>query len=78
VGRAAGAGARPLGSEPVRIDLLTSIAGCTFEEIWDNRTTARYGSVEALFIGKRELVNAKRASGRAQDLADPELLEGGG
>jgi len=65
-----------LGYEPVRIDLLTSIAGCTFEEIWDNKTTARYGSVVALFIGKRELVKAKRASARAQDLADLELLEG--
>lgn len=67
-----------LGFEPVRIDLLTSIAGCTFDEVWENRFSARYGSVDALFIGKRELARAKRASGRAQDLADLELLEGGG
>ena len=66
-----------LGYEPVRIDLLTSIAGCSFDEAWDNRFTARYGSVEAIFIGKRELAAAKRASGRTQDLADLELLESG-
>jgi predicted nucleotidyltransferase len=67
-----------LGYEPVRIDLLTSIAGCTFEEIWTNRFRARYGSIEAFFIGKRELIKAKRASGRTQDRADLELLEGKG
>ena len=67
-----------LGYEPVRIDLHTSIAGCTFDEIWANRVTARYGSVEAIFIGRSELAKAKRASGRAQDLADLELLQEGG
>ena len=65
-----------LGYEPVRIDLLTSIAGCSFQQAWDNRVTVRYGSVDAIFIGKRELAAAKRASGRTQDLADLELLEG--
>ena len=66
-----------LGYGPVRIDLLTSIAGCRFDEAWGNRVVARYGSIEAIFIGKRELAAAKRASGRTQDLADLELLEGG-
>jgi hypothetical protein len=65
-----------LGYEPVRIDLLTSISGCTFEEVWSSRVTARFGSVEASFIAKAELVKAKRASKRTQDLADLEFLEG--
>lgn len=64
-----------LGYEPVRIDLLTSISGCTFAEVWENKVTTRYGRVKANFIGKRELIKNKRASGRKQDLADLQLLE---
>jgi hypothetical protein len=67
-----------LGYEPVRIDLLTSVAGCSFAEVWENRTTARFGSVEATFIGKAQLIKNKRASGRPQDLADLALLEDSG
>lgn len=64
-----------IGYEPVRIDIFTSIAGCSFSDAWESRTTARYGSVEALFIGRQALIRSKRASGRKQDLADLELLE---
>ena len=64
-----------IGYEPVRIDILTSIAGCSFGDAWESRITARYGSVDAFFIGKQALIRSKRASGRKQDLADLELLE---
>jgi hypothetical protein len=64
-----------IGYEPVRIDLLTSIPGCSFDDAWESRVTARYGSVDAFFIGKQALIESKRASGRKQDLADLELLE---
>ena len=67
-----------LGYEPVRIDLLTSVAGCSFAEIWQNRITARYGKVDAFFMGKEELIKAKKATSRKQDLADLELLGEGG
>ncbi len=30
-----------LGYEPVRIDLLTTISGCTFKEIWDHKKVRR-------------------------------------
>lgn len=39
--------------EPVRIDILTSIAGCSFSDTWESRITVRYGSVDAFFIGKQ-------------------------
>ena len=64
-----------IGYEPVRIDILTSIAGCSFSDAWESRITARYGSIDAFFIGKQALIRSKRASGRKQDLADLELLE---
>ena len=64
-----------LGYEPVRIDLITSVVGCTFNEIWENKVRARYGRVYAYFIGKQQLIKTKQASGRKQDLADLQLLE---
>lgn len=65
-----------LGYEPVRIDLLTSIAGCSFKEIWDHKKLGDYGDEKVNFIGKAELIKSKKASGRKQDEADVELLQG--
>jgi hypothetical protein len=59
-----------LGYEPVRIDLITEIDGCSFEEVWQNRVTGRYGNEEVYFIGLEELIKNKRASGRKQDELD--------
>ncbi len=63
-----------LGYEPIRVDLITSIAGLSFKEIWNNRKIANYGKEKVFFIGKKELIKAKRASGRKQDKADLEIL----
>ncbi len=64
-----------LGYEPVRIDLVSSIAGCTFEEVWKNRVVSRYGKVKAYFISKHDLIRNKKAAGRKQDLADLDMLQ---
>ena len=64
-----------LGYEPVRIDLLTAISGCTFKEIWDNKEFGDYGAEKVIFIGKEELIKSKKAAGRTQDAADLELLQ---
>lgn len=63
-----------LGYEPVRIDIVTSIDGCTFEEVWENRVIGRYGNTEAYFIGLDELLKNKKASGRKQDEVDIDIL----
>ena len=63
-----------LGHPPVRVDLLTSISGVTWEEVWEGRVEGRYGDVSAFFIGKAAFIRNKRASGRAKDLADIEAL----
>ena len=63
-----------LGYEPVRVDLITSIAGLSFKEIWANKKIANYGKEKVFFIGKDELIKAKNASGRKQDKADLEIL----
>jgi hypothetical protein len=63
------------GIEPIRVDLLNDIDGVVFEEISKRAVRGRYGETEATFIGKEDLIANKRASGRAQDLADLERLE---
>jgi len=65
-----------LGHPPVRIDILTSISGVTWEEIQATRVEGKYGDVSVSYIGKVEFIRNKRASGRAKDLADIEALGG--
>jgi hypothetical protein len=63
-----------LGLPPRRIDLITAITGVGFAEAWDSRVSHRVGGLTVPFIGRRELVRNKRATGRLKDLADLEAL----
>ncbi|MEO0205257.1 MAG: hypothetical protein ABIL22_01115 [candidate division WOR-3 bacterium] len=63
-----------LGYEPVRIDLMTSICGCTFDEVWENKKIGKYGNVKVYFIGINQLMKNKRTSDRKQDKIDLALL----
>jgi hypothetical protein len=65
-----------LGFPPHRIDLLTSITGVGFEEAWAEREPADLDGLPVFFIGRAEFLKNKRATGRAQDLADLERLGG--
>ena len=65
-----------LGRPPNRIDLLTSIDGVTFAEAWPNRVPAELDGLPVQLIGKADLLRNKAASGRAQDVADIERLDG--
>lgn len=64
-----------LGVPPNRIDMMTSIDGVDFEEVWSGRVEGAYGNQIVPFIGRAALIKNKRASQRPQDLADLELLE---
>jgi hypothetical protein len=64
-----------IGLPPSRVDLLTSIDGVNFDEAWRGRTEFTYGPNTIQVIGLAQLIHNKRSSGRAQDLADVELLE---
>ena len=63
-----------LGYEPVRIDILTLIDGCTFEDVWKNKKNGRYGKEKIFFIGLDDMIKNKKASKRKQDKADLEIL----
>jgi len=63
-----------LGYEPVRIDLITSIDGCSFNEIWQNKKQEQYGQEKVFVIGLDELIKSKQAANRPQDKVDLKKL----
>lgn len=64
-----------LGYAPVRVDLLTSIDGCKFKEVWESKKSGKYGRKKVFFIGLRELVKNKKAVKRPQDIMDLKILK---
>lgn len=64
-----------LGYPPVRIDVLTTLAGVDFEECFPTKVEVTLDDVVAYFIDIENLKRNKKASGRLQDLADLENLQ---
>lgn len=65
-----------IGLPPRRIDLMTEISGLEFEQAWARRVTHAIGPFAVPFLSREDLIRNKRASGRAKDLADLDVLEG--
>ena len=63
-----------LGYPPVRIDVMTSITGVTWEEASKGKQTGLYGNIPVFFLGREQYIANKRATGRKKDLADLEAL----
>jgi hypothetical protein len=53
-----------------------SITGIAFEEAWQHQVQSTYGGVPIYLISREDLITAKKASGRPQDLLDLERLLG--
>jgi hypothetical protein len=64
-----------IGVAPVRIDILTSVSGVSFDDAWQKRVAGTYSSARMHVIGRSELIQNKRSTGRTQDRADAERLE---
>lgn len=64
-----------LGVPPLRIDVMSSVSGLDFDEAFARRVDGRLGDVDVGFLALGDLVENKRASGRAKDLTDIALLE---
>lgn len=64
-----------LGHPPMRIDLLTSVSGVTFERAWRRRRSATIGGVRLSVIGVEDLIANKRAAARPKDLVDVATLQ---
>ena len=63
-----------MGMPPVRLEILTSISGVTFEECFAERVVGELDGVPVNLISLRHLKLNKRASGRNKDLNDLENL----
>ncbi|HEY2954624.1 MAG TPA: nucleotidyltransferase [Candidatus Eisenbacteria bacterium] len=65
-----------IGLPPIRIDVMTSIDGVTFEAAWATRVRAEVDGLGVSVLSREHLLQNKRAVGRKQDQADVEWLEG--
>ena len=63
-----------VGVPPCEIDLLTTIPGLEFSPCWDNRKHSEEDGILVPYLGKTDLMIAKRTAGRPQDLADLDEL----
>jgi hypothetical protein len=63
-----------LGVPPVRVDIITSITGLSWEEVYAGRIQGKYGDIPVYYIGREQFISNKRAIGRKKDLADIEAL----
>ena len=64
-----------IGVAPNRIDILKSIPGLEFRACWRNRRAFAIGDTTVYFLSLEDLLTAKRAAGRPQDLVDAAKLE---
>ena len=64
-----------MGTPPVMVDILPRISGVDFEEAWQRRVSVIVDdTLTAPFISREDLLAAKIAAGRPQDLADAAAL----
>ena len=63
-----------LGVAPVRVDLITSLTGVSWEDAFSGKVKDNYGSIQVYYLGREELISNKKALGRKKDLADIEAL----
>ena len=63
-----------LGVPPVRIDIITSTSGVSWEEADAGKEPGAFGDVPVAYIGRQQYIKNKRSVGRKKDLADLEAL----
>ncbi len=66
-----------MGVPPVAIDIMPEIKGVVFNAAWKNRVAVTVDTETGLvanFISREDLISAKLAAGRGQDLADVEAI----
>ena len=64
-----------LGYPPLRIDIITNIDGIDFKAAFSKKLVIEIDNLKANYIGLRELIQNKQASGREKDLIDVKTLQ---
>ena len=63
-----------MGRPPMRVDILMGIPGVEFDAAWKNRKEVDFDGLPVIFISREDLITAKKASGRPQDIIDADSL----
>jgi len=64
-----------MGKEPLRIDILSSLPGITFDEVINSAEVYEEDGVKIKVIHINHLIKNKLAVGRPQDIADVKALQ---
>lgn len=64
-----------MGRPPLRVDIMMSIPGVEFESAWAQREITVIDDIALPFISLPDLMKAKQAGGRPQDLTDLKHLK---
>jgi hypothetical protein len=68
-----------MGHAPLMIEILPDIKGIDFDSAWEHRVETTVDpdtGLKAFFISRDDLIAAKLAAGRPQDLADVDAIRG--
>ncbi len=57
------------------VDLLTSLPGLAFEDLWPRRVITRFRGTRIYVISREDQIRILRRTGRPQDLEDAAVLE---
>lgn len=63
-----------LGYPPVRIDIMNTLDGVTFDECFQNKSIIDIEGLPVNFISLNDLINNKKATARPRDIDDIENL----
>lgn len=64
-----------MGNPPVRVDILQKVDGVEFDEVVRRQLVVEWHGVSVRLISREDLILAKLAAGRPQDLVDAANLE---
>lgn len=63
-----------LGVPPIRVAIITSISGVSWEEACSGKVEGMYGPIKVHFLGRDHYIKNKRSIGRKKDQADLEAI----
>lgn len=63
-----------MGVPPLRVDIMMGIPGVEFDAAWPQREEVDFDGLRIPFVSRQDLIAAKQASARPQDLIDVQAL----
>ncbi|MCS7152103.1 MAG: nucleotidyltransferase [Endomicrobia bacterium] len=64
-----------IGVEPVRVDIIMSLPGVSFDTAWKRRKKVMYGDIQINLLSIEDLIKVKKKLRRPNDILDIEKLK---